>query len=203
MTAARQRQRRDAGDGPVSFELIQQEAIRLFGDETYPAVGMRDISNAVGLLPGSLYVHISSKEEVLLAIVEEGINNYLEVMTPIAESDLSAAHRLREVMKAHVRVLAKIPEQTRVSFHQWRYLSEENQQQIVALRRRYKELFDTILSDGVNSGEFRELRNQHVSALAIIGMLTSATEWYSSSGPLDVEELGHLLADGALVGLQA
>ncbi len=37
--------------------------------------------------------------------------------------------------------------------------------------------------------------------LAIIGMLNSATEWFSPDGGLSAEEVGQLLADSALVGL--
>ena len=196
------KQRRRQGNGPVSVNLIRKEAIRLFGEKTYPAVGMRDISNAVGLLPGSLYVHISSKEEILLAIVEQGIHNYLDSMTPIAESDLPASERLREAIKAHMRVLAATREQTRVTFHQWTYLNDQNQQSVIELRRRYEDLFDRIIEDGVKSGEFRHPRHPHISVLAIIGMLNSATEWYSPTGPLSADDIGEVLANGALVGLQ-
>lgn len=186
----------------MSVEQIRQEAIRLFGEKTYPAVGMRDISNAVGLLPGSLYVHISSKEEILLAIVEQGIHNYLDAMTPIVESDLPASVRLREAIKAHMRVLASTREQTRVTFNQWTYLSDGNQQTVVELRRQYEDLFNRLLDDGVKSGEFRPPRHQHISVLAIIGMLNSATEWFSPTGALSADEIGEVLASGALLGLQ-
>ncbi|MDT4997487.1 MAG: hypothetical protein QOD45_1555, partial [Pseudonocardiales bacterium] len=90
-----------AGSGPVSAELIEQEAIRLFGERTYPVVGMRDIGDAVGLLPGSLYVHISSKEDLLLRIVERGITDYLEVIEPIAAASAETASiRLRGIVVA-------------------------------------------------------------------------------------------------------
>jgi hypothetical protein len=37
--------------------------------------------------------------------------------------------------------------------------------------------------------------------LAIIGMLNSATEWFSPDGGLAAHEVGQLLADSALTGL--
>lgn len=196
------RQERRPRSRPVSFELIEQEAVRLFGKKTYPAVGMRDISNAVGILPGSLYVHITNKEELLLRIVAQGIQNYLDAITPVAESTDPPPVRLREAMKAHMQVLAATREQTQVAFHQWTYLSPENQKEVVALRQRYEQLFDRILNDGIKAGDLRRVRNPRVSVLAIIGMLNSATEWFSPTGPLTAEEIGETLADGALLGLQ-
>ena len=38
-----------------SAAKIYEVATRLFGDQSYPATSMRDISQAVGILPGSLY----------------------------------------------------------------------------------------------------------------------------------------------------
>jgi TetR/AcrR family transcriptional regulator, cholesterol catabolism regulator len=191
-----------SSSGPVSAELIEQEAVRLFGERTYPVVGMRDIGDAVGLLPGSLYVHISSKEELLLRIVEKGIQNYLDAITPVVESGEPAAARLRGAISAHMGVLARTVEQTRVAVHQWTYLSPENQQEVAAMRRRYEELFDRILREGIAAGDFREMRHPRIAVLSTIGMLNSVTQWYSPDGPLSAEEIGEVLADNALVGLQ-
>ena len=191
-----------SSSGPVSAELIEQEAVRLFGERTYPVVGMRDIGDAVGLLPGSLYVHISSKEDLLLRIVERGIQNYLDAITPVVESGEPATTRLRGAISAHMGVLAVTVEQTRVAVHQWTYLGPENRQHIAAMRLRYEELFDRILREGIGAGDFREMLHPRVAALSTIGMLNSVTQWYSPDGPLSAAEIGEVLADNALVGLQ-
>jgi AcrR family transcriptional regulator len=191
------------GPGPVSAELIEQEAIRLFGERTYPVVGMRDIGEAVGLLPGSLYVHISSKEDLLLRIVERGITDYLDVIEPIAAAvEEKASVRLRGMIVAHLCVLAAGKEQTRVAFEQWVYLGADKHAQVVELRTRYENTFTKVVADGVASGEFREPRSRKVAVLATIGMLTAATNWYNPDGALSPEEVGEALADHVLEGLQ-
>lgn len=196
------RRARGGGSGPVSADLIEQEAVRLFGERTYPVVGMRDIGDAVGLLPGSLYVHINSKEELLLRIVEKGIQSYLDAIAPFAESGESAAVRLRGAILAHMGVLAVTVGQTRVAVHQWTYLNAENREHVAAMRRRYEGLFDQILRDGITAGEFREIRHPRVAVLSTIGMLNSVTQWYSPDGSLTAAEIGDALADNALVGLR-
>ena len=79
--------------GPVSLAEIRDAALTLFSDKTFPVIGMRDISEAVGIRPGSLYAHISSKEELLANIVREGIESYLVELTPIVQSDPPPADR--------------------------------------------------------------------------------------------------------------
>jgi hypothetical protein len=72
---------------------------------------------------------------------------------------------------------------------------------VVGLRRRYENLFSGILRSGIAAGEFRPVASPRIAVLAIIGMLNSATEWFSPGGGLTADEVGHLLADSALAGL--
>ena len=189
--------------GPVSLAEIRDAALTLFSDKTFPVIGMRDISEAVGIRPGSLYAHISSKEELLANIVREGIESYLVELTPIVQSDPPPADRMRAAIRAHVKVLSKTLAQTRVAFHQWHFLGDEARQEIVTLRQRYEDVFTTIYRSGVADGSFRTPRNERIAVLALIGMLTSASEWYEPEGPLGADEFGDSLADAAIEGLLA
>lgn len=50
---------------------IRRTAARLFAVSGYSATTMTDIANAVGILPGSLYHHFTSKEEIAVEILSE------------------------------------------------------------------------------------------------------------------------------------
>ncbi len=194
---------RSTKSGPVSAEEIRAAALALFSEHTFPVIGMRDIGDAVGLLPGSLYAHISSKEELLADIVSEGITNYLVELRPFLESRDPAPERMRGAVKAHVKVLAKTLEQTRVAFHQWRFLGDGAREKVINLRKQYEEVFLQIYRAGVAEGTFRKARSERIAVLAVIGMLTSASEWYSPEGRLGADEFGEALAEAAVDGLVA
>jgi AcrR family transcriptional regulator len=202
MTSVRKpRTRGRANSKPVSPEQIEHEAVRLFSEKTYPAVGMRDISDAVGLLPGSLYVHIKSKEELLLNIVERGIFNYLSALTPIAESDAPAAERLHKMVLTYMQVLDSSLDQTKVAIFQWRYLTEPSRQRIIELRAQFRQLFVGLIQDGISSGEFAALRHPSIVAIGIIGLLNSTMHWYSPSGQVSAVDIGEELTSMVLTGL--
>ncbi|HZZ48783.1 MAG TPA: TetR/AcrR family transcriptional regulator [Pseudonocardia sp.] len=186
---------------PVTFEQIESEAVKLFSERTYPVVGMRDISDTVGILPGSLYAHIANKEELLLGIVRHGIHNYIDALGPISESDDSAADRLRLIMRKYMEILDGTLEQTRVSFNQWTYLSPENQQEVVELRHTYEQIFSRVITDGIAADEFTSVRHPRVAVLATMGLLNSAMRWYTRDGSLGASEIGDDLADLMLQGL--
>ncbi len=163
---------------------------------------MRDISEAVGILPGSLYAHIKSKEALLGEIVENGINAYLEALAPIAASDAPADARLRAAIKTFVQVVADNREQTIVALHQWKYLGPVGRRSVVKKRNAYEAMFKSIIDDGIRSGLFISPQRPRITLLAIMGMLNWMSEWFSVSGEASVDEVGDALADFILSGLR-
>lgn len=202
-TAARSQPRTPARRAPVVPESIVEEAIKLFGERSYPVVGMRDLSKAVGIQSGSLYAHIESKEALLLTIVEQGITAYLEAITTSASADFPADVRLRLAVRAHMRVLAENTERTKVTFNQWHYLGEENRAHVRSLRQQYEDLFVAILQDGIRDGLFRPVPHLKATLLTMIGGLTFAAEWYSSAKSDSPDQLADAICDALLHGLLA
>jgi AcrR family transcriptional regulator len=184
-----------------SAAKIYEVATRLFGDQGYPATSMRDISQVVGILPGSLYSHISGKEALLLDIVENGIAKFLEAIAPVADSPEPADVRLREAIRVYVRVVADNIEQTLVALHQWKYLEDANRRRVIAMRNSYEEMFTRIVQDGIDSGVFDSSHDAKFCVLAILGMLNWVPEWFSPSGDRSPEEVADALVNVLLSGL--
>ena len=201
MAAPGSGRRSTRGSTQVSLETIYREAVRLFGEKSYPVIGMRDLSEAVGILPGSLYAHINSKEELLLGIVESGISNYLEAIAPVVASDEPADVRFRKAIRAHMRVLAATQEETKVTFQQWRYLGPDNQKRVVKLRKEYEDLFLRIATEGVAEGLFVSVPHLKARLLTMIGGLSTATDWYSPSKSETPEAIADALSELFLQGL--
>ena len=164
---------------------------------------MRDIGDAVGLLAGSLYSHISSKEAVLFKIVDTGLDRYLAALLPIVESDAPADVRMRQAVKAHVELVANHVEESLVALRQWKFLSGDNRQRIEAKRHAGSDAFSRILADGIESGVFKPVANRDITVAGILGALNWVPEWYSPKGPATPEEIGEQLADLLLGGLLA
>lgn len=199
--AGARRSRARSDSGPVSAEQIEREAIRLFSQKTYPMVGMRDISDAVGLLPGSLYAHISSKDDLLFKICERGIKIYIDLLTPVAESEKSASARMAEIVLIYLRVLEDDLELIRVAVTQWIYLGDANRECIIGIRAQLEAIVAKVIDDGVAAGEFTSVRYSNIVVMSIIGLLNSTLTWYSPDGPLSPTVIGQQLIDTVISGL--
>lgn len=183
-------------------QLITDTAVRLFSEHGYTGTTMRDIAEAVGVLPGSLYAHIDSKETLLLEIVQNGIEQFLAIERLLESSTEPPEARLRTAIKAHIAAVVQSPERMLVVFHQWRFLSEPNRARVVAMRRRYAQTFKQIIEEGGQSGDFSPDLDASVAVLSVLGSLNWVPEWYSPNGPISPEELGEKFAHMLICGLR-
>ena len=183
-------------------EAINNAAIRLFGAQGYNGTTMRDIAQEVGILAGSLYAHIDSKENLLAEIVQIGIEPYLEIFRSLEGVALSPTEKLRAAIVTHVKVVAGNPERTFVVFHEWRFLKEPYRAKVVKMRRRYGDGFTRIVADGVACGEFCSELVVRVSVFGILGALNWIPEWFSPEGPSSADAIGNQLADALIGGLR-
>src|SRR5687767_11841588 len=98
-------------------EQIFSTARSLFSERGYRATTVRDIAREMNMQAGSLYAHIESKEDVLWEIVERAAAQFLGVVEPIAHGDEPASEKLREMVRAHVRVVADNLDDATVFLH--------------------------------------------------------------------------------------
>jgi AcrR family transcriptional regulator len=180
---------------------ILDAATRLFGEKGYDGTTMRDIARALGMLPGSLYVHIDSKETLLAEIVDAGFDPFLALASEIANSSDAPDVRLRRAIVEHVKRVGDNRERVMVVLHQWRFLAGPSYDRVVENRRSYQETFQRIVDEGVEAGIFNSDLDRHVAVFTILGALNWVPEWLSPDGPASAQEVGECLADTLLAGL--
>lgn len=182
-------------------EAIFSAATRLFGERGYTGTTMRDIAKAVGILPGSLYAHIQSKEAVLLEIIEGGVDRFNAAVDKIDAMNLAPEPALRQAVREHLHIVADNPGRTLIVFHQWRFLDDDIRDRLLAKRAHYEAFFVRTLRAGITQGHFDAKLDPKVTVLAILGALNWTPEWFSPDGPASSEEVADKIADGLLGGM--
>ncbi len=182
-------------------EAIFAAATRLFGERGYAGTTIRDIAKAVGILPGSLYAHIQSKEAVLLEIIEGGVDRFNSAVDRIETLDLTPPDALVHAIREHVRIVAENPGRTLIVFHQWRFLDDDNRDRLLSKRDRYESFFVRTVRAGVATGDFDPELDVKVTVLAILGALNWTPEWLSPDGPATPTAVADRIAAGLLRGV--
>ncbi|HBY95549.1 MAG TPA: TetR/AcrR family transcriptional regulator [Chloroflexi bacterium] len=184
-------------------EQIYETATQLFAWRGYNGASVRDIARQLDLQGGSLYSHITTKEELLWTILERAADQFLGVIEPIAWSDLSPAEKLRAAVHAHVGVVASNLEAATVYFHEWKFLTRPRREQFLARRRLYEHAMRAIVSEGVAAGVFRPQIDPTFATLAVLSIVNWLSTWYDPDGPLSPAEIADtflsLLLNGLLV----
>jgi AcrR family transcriptional regulator len=180
-------------------QQIIDAAARVFREKGYDGATLRDIAQEAGLLPGSLYYHIRSKEELLRLIVEQPIRALQAQLEAIVASDTSPAQKLAEALAAQLRAFDTHYPYLFVHLHN--LLQVDTMHPDIQKRaRRYEEFWQQILTQGVRVGEFPPDLDVKVAAFAIIGMCNWMHRWYRRDGRLSIEEIiqqfSRLVLDG-------
>lgn len=178
-------------------EEILAAAARIFREKGYHGTSVRDIAESVGLLKGSLYHYIRSKEDLLARLFEGALEETVAELEQVAARDASAAERLSEMVRVYVRSVTANLDAVGLYLREWRALPPPQLARLRARRRAMRTLFETVLADGQRRREFAAA-DAKISALAILGMCNWIYEWYRPRGRLRPEQLAEELATRAV-----
>ena len=169
-------------------EEIVRAAARIFADEGYAAVGMRDIAEAIGIRGASIYHHFSSKEEILYAICLAVTREPVEENLPLLDAAGTPSERLAALVRAHVRHLLRRRTEYLVGLHERPSLSAEHRADIDGYLQYYNRRVRDVLVAGMRGGEFREV-NPTVAALGVLDMLNGVSSWIRGERDEDADEV--------------
>lgn len=182
-------------------EQIHQAACRLFREKGFHATSVREIADAVGILGGSLYAHIQSKDDVLWEIVNAAGDRFFKALEPIAASPLAGLQKLRSAIVAHVTVISRDLDAAAVYTVEWRHLPETRRAAFTQRRDEYESMFRGLVREAIRNG-YIAAADEAMATRFILSTLNYMFTWYRADGPLPPEEVGRLLADYILDGLR-
>lgn len=155
-------------------DLLLSEAARLFGEKGYEKTSMRDIAAAYGILPGSLYHHFRSKDELFVAVYAAGIDQIIDAVERATRDETDPWRRLEAACEAHLTTLLDRTGYAAVVIANWPSTGEGVRGELVRQRDRYERVFrrfaDAVpLPQDVDATFFR---------LGLLGTLNWALTWY-------------------------
>jgi AcrR family transcriptional regulator len=174
--------------GPKTLEAIRKAGVRLIFEHGYAAMSLRQLAAEVGIQSGSLYNHISTKQQLLFDLVQDHINELLRQLDLALEGKEGAEEKLRAFVAFHVTYHMSKKREVFIANSELRSLEPKNYEAIVALRGAYEQRLAHILAEGVSEGVF-EVVDVQVATFAIIALLTGLCTWYRPGGRLTREAI--------------
>ncbi len=180
---------------------ILEAAAGVFHEKGYKATSIQDIADAVGILKGSLYYYITSKEDLLFEILQDVHEQGLRNLKRIDGVQGTPLQKIRAFVTVHVSHNAENLVKMAVFFHDFRSLSPERREIIVAERDLYDQHLRRLISAAQEDGSVCPDLDPKLTSIEILGMMNWIYHWYRPGGSLSVSALADSMADFVVAGL--
>ena len=172
-----------AKPGSRQDEVIAAAA-QLFAERGYAGTSIRDIGEKVGLLGGSLYHYIRSKDALFVRIHDQALNEAEERILAAVAPLTDPVERLAAACRTLLAIQLDPGSLTMSLMNDFRAVPDAVRAELVATRdafeRKFGELVEAVaLPEGLDAGIFRIL---------LLSTLNTAEQWYRP-GRLTLDEV--------------
>ncbi|UFS98529.1 TetR family transcriptional regulator [Nocardia huaxiensis] len=173
---------------------VREAALDLFFRQGYNGTSLRQLADEVGMQVGSLYNHISSKEQLLFEIMRQVMLDLIEASKLAVEGLDDPLDRLRAFFGAGVRYYAQHQREALIGNSELRALPPARRAEIIALRDKYQRTLEKLLQAVADAGQ-AEIEDVKVAAYAGVAMYLHVAAWYRPDGRLDIDDIERILSD--------
>jgi AcrR family transcriptional regulator len=176
---------------------VVDTACELFAERGYRGTSMKDIAEVLGVRASSLYNHVTSKQDILFAIMDKAMDRALTAQDEALTGVDDVAEQLQAATESLVLDFLRNPAEVTVCNTEVRSLEPANRSAIVAKRDCYAGRVRAIIAHGCQTGRF-ETADPALAAFAVLEMGNGAKSWFRPSGRLPDTYVARRYGDFAL-----
>lgn len=183
---------------------IRADAAKVFGHLGFAHATMRDVADGTGILPGSLYHHFRSKDELLLEIMCTFNDDLLRDMHAVIDDEDDPLERITNLIRLALRYIIERPDESRVLANDAPYIATAPALTAIATGSAEAErIWMTQLRKGIKSGALRPGLDPSIAYATLMGSIFSLLRWYRPTGRAPAAKLSEHVCDQLLEGLVA
>lgn len=182
----------DISSNERRYEDIVNIAGELFAEKGFNGTSLNDVADAVGMLKGSLYHYISSKEDLLFDVIRvshEGLREVIDLAEAFASDPV---HHLAAFSYGHIFLNAVVDRIHRgiVFLQDSKNLTPKKRALVMRDRDNYDHYLREIIARGQQAKQFDAELDPRMCSFGIFGVLTSYIRWYKPDGEMTPHMLG-------------
>ena len=157
----------------------------------FKATTIRDIAQNLHFEVANVYNYIDSKqsflEESLFGIQQE----FFEAIEIIEDSEFHASDKLEHLIGSYIQISSRRPYEQALLVNEWRNLNEPKLQEFVKRRENYEQKLESILIEGMRTGEFNKMDSQMATQIILATLRWSYKQFLDQqrkTNPLAMKE---------------
>ncbi len=173
-------------------------AIQIFWEKGYASASVQDVADALGMLKGSLYYYIDSKESLLDKIFEDSHDDLMKFTKEATDGDGAAVVRLTRFLHDYAMWTLTHLERAGLYSREWRYASDSSRSSLLEQQRYYDRSLRTLISAGQDEGDLDVDVDPRMASLFIWAAFTGIPDWYSPGSKMGPEQVASTYVEFAL-----
>ena len=174
-------------------EEILRVAARVFRTKGYRTATLNDIADEFGFTRAALYYWFKSKEDILVAVIENAGAELLGKMEEAMRLPEPPAEKVARILDSHARLVLTNVNIFAVYLAETKALPARVRDRFEAGERQFVDQLASIIQDGIDQGDFDDVPPK-ITALSLVGMTNSSVRWYRRGRGLSPEEFGRLVS---------
>jgi TetR/AcrR family transcriptional regulator, cholesterol catabolism regulator len=185
-------------------DTINDVALRIIRAKGFAATTVEGVAAEVGVLKGSMYHYIGSKDELLIRIFETAHLELTTIIGTVAQLDATPAAQVRELARLQARWFLENPDQAVVLFSEWPFLTGGHREIVVGRRKDLERFVRRLLEQAQMAGEIDPELDIRRTLRFVLGAVNAVCSWYRPGGPHSPSHIAAAYAEltaGLLAGV--
>lgn len=179
---------------------VLDAAAQVFRQKGFHGASMSDIASAVNVQKASLYHHVSSKQQILLELLDRALLILSARISEIAAQEIPPEEKLRRMIKVYLQLLAENSDLSSVLLFEHRSLDKKARASHIPRRDQFEALWRSVLDEGIQKKVF-SLKETGLAVRAMMGTLNWTLTWYRPEGEKPIEQIADEYAELLLKGM--
>lgn len=157
---------------------VLETAVRIFWEKGYAGASMQDVANSLGMLKGSLYYYVDSKETLLLKIFDDSHAEITGMTESASVSEGAAIDRFAAYLHEYALWTLTHLERAGLFAREWRYAAPPVRDSLAERTRYYNKVLRELIEAAQAEGDVPQDIDARRTAVFLWGAFTSLPDWY-------------------------
>ncbi|MGB2627216.1 MAG: TetR/AcrR family transcriptional regulator [Candidatus Acidiferrum sp.] len=182
------------------LEAVLRSAANIFFAKGFHATSLEEVARDVGMLKGSLYYYIKSKDDLLFQLLLAGIEDGDAYIEKQIDPTGDPVEQLERAIRAQIDYIIQNKVPFGLFLHEFDSLPGKRQHKLTAVMSRYNNRFVELVQKGQHQGKLMK-GEPWIIVNGMLGMCNWLYRWYDIDHISDTEQIKQVFLDVIFKGI--
>ena len=189
------------GKSGTRLEAVLRSAANIFFAKGFHATSIEDVARDVGMLKGSLYYYIKSKDDLLFQLLLAGIEDGDAYIAKHIDPRGDPVEQLERAIRAQIDYIIQNKVPFGLFLHEFDSLPGKRQHKLTAVMSRYNNRFVELVQKGQQQGKLMD-GEPWIIVNGMLGMCNWLYRWYDTDHVSDREPVKQAFVEMIFHGIR-